>query len=52
MKNLVDNKKFWKTVKCFCSNKSSNFENNSLKTAICLPIIVKLRKCVTNIFKT
>ena len=26
LKNIVDNKKFWKTVKRFCSNKSSNFE--------------------------
>ena len=30
MKNIVDNRKFWKTVKSFFSNKSNNFENISL----------------------
>ena len=27
MKNIEDNKKFWKTVKSFFSDKSNNFEN-------------------------
>ena len=30
MKNIEDNKKFWKTVKSFFSDKSNNFENISL----------------------
>ena len=30
VKNIVDNKKFWKTVKSFFSNKSNSFENMSL----------------------
>ena len=30
VKDTVDNKKFWKTVKSFFSDKSSNFENISL----------------------
>ena len=30
VKYIVDNKKFWKTVKSFFSNKSNNFENISL----------------------
>ena len=30
VKNMVDNNTFWKTVKSFFSNKSSNFENISL----------------------
>ena len=30
MKNIVDSKKFWKTVKSFFSDKSNNFENISV----------------------
>ena len=30
VKDIVDNKKFWKTVKSFFSDKSNNFENISL----------------------
>ena len=29
-KDVVDNKKFWKTIKSFFSDKSNNFENISL----------------------
>ena len=30
VKDVVDNKKFWKTIKSFFSDKSNNFENISL----------------------
>ena len=30
VKDVVDNKKFWKTIKSFFSDKSNNFENTSL----------------------
>ena len=30
IKDIVDNKKFWKTVKSFFSDKSNNFENKFL----------------------
>ena len=30
VKDIVDNKRFWQTVKSFFSDKSNNFENTSL----------------------
>ena len=49
VKNIVDNKKFWKTVKSFFSDKSDNFERIYflLKMATCSSIILKLRKLLT-----
>ena len=49
VKNIVDNKKFWKTVKSFFSDKSDNFERMYFlsKTATCSSIILKLWKLLT-----
>ena len=50
---MVDNKKYWKTVNRFFSDKSNNFENISLiENGNLLTDNLKLLKLLTNIFQT
>ena len=53
VKDMVDNKKYWKTVNRFLSDKSNNFENISLiENGNLLTDNLKLLKLLTNIFQT
>ena len=52
VKDIVDNKKFWKTVKNFFSHKPNNFENISLtENGNLLSDEFEISETLTNIFK-
>ena len=52
VKDIVDNKKFWKTVRKFFSHKPNNFENISLtENGNLLSDEFEISETLTNIFK-